>query len=155
MITCKFEDGGDATLRHTVVDGILVKDNKVLLIRRAKNLIHGGKLALPGGYLDRNETIFDAVRREVKEETGYEIKNPKLFNIISDPSRKEDRQNVAFVFIVEVGEQTGKPDKEVDGMAWYDLEKLPAKEETAFDHHEVLDLYKKYREKKFDLPIVS
>ena len=155
MITCKFEHGHEASLRHVVMDGILIKDDKVLLIKRAKNLVHGGKFALPGGFLDRDESVEDGVRREVKEETGYEIDKLQLFNICANPNRGEDRQNVAFIYIVEVGEKRGDPDKEVESMEWYEWNQLPVKENMAFDHHKILELYKKYRNEKFDLPVIS
>ena len=155
MITCKFEHGHEASLRHVVMDGILIKDDKVLLIKRAKNLVHGGKFALPGGFLDRDESVEDGVRREVKEETGYEIDKIQLFNICANPDRGEDRQNVAFIYIVEVGEKRGDPDKEVESMEWYEWNQLPVKENMAFDHHKILELYKKYRNEKFDLPVIS
>lgn len=155
MITCKFEEGKETSLRHVVVDGIVIKDGKVLLIKRADHLIQGGKHALPGGFLDRDETAEEGVKREVREETGYETASLTLFNIITHPDRGEDRQNVAFIFKIEAGDKKGESDKEVQSMDWYDLDKLPSKANIAFDHYEVLQLYRQYKTKQFDLPVVS
>lgn len=155
MIKCFFENGGKASLRHVTIDAIIVKNDKILLVKRAANLINPNKYALPGGFLDRDETTRDAIAREIKEETGYECKSATLFRINDKPDRiGEDRQNVDFVFLVEVGEQVSKPDKEINELVWFELDSLPKAEEFAFDHYENVELYKSYRFKKFSLPIV-
>lgn len=50
------------------------KDGKLLFIQRAKDPAKG-KLALPGGFIDANETAEVAVRREIKEEIGIDVSN--------------------------------------------------------------------------------
>lgn len=75
-IRCFFDDGVEVELRHVVVDAIMVRDGQILLVKRAAFLNDGGKWALPGGYLDRNETLAQAVVREALEETGFEATDP-------------------------------------------------------------------------------
>ncbi len=55
--------------------GVLInKDGKILLIKRRGS--HGeGTWAPPGGHIDFGERVIDCAEREVKEETGLEIKN--------------------------------------------------------------------------------
>ena len=53
---------------------ILVKDNKVLLLKR-KNEHGQGTWEFPGGHLEMHEEIRDCVAREVKEETGIVVNN--------------------------------------------------------------------------------
>lgn len=142
MVTCIFENGNKTSLRHVVVDGIVISDNKVLLVKRALHLSNPNKYGLPGGYLDLNETIVEGIKREIKEETGYECKSVKLIRIIDKPDRKgEDRQNVEFSFIVKPGEKTSAPDNESSAVKWFDLDNLPSKEEFAFDHYDTLKFY--------------
>lgn len=142
MITCKFENGGKALLRHVVVDAMVVKDKKILLVKRALNISNGGKYGLIGGYLDRDETLEEAVKREAKEETGYIVKIVKLLGIVDNPNRKgEDRQNIAFVYLAKALEKVGSADKESTQVAWFDLEKLPAENQFAFDHYELIRRY--------------
>lgn len=156
MITCKFEDGHDVLLRHTTANALVIKENKILLTIRADFLNEGGKYCLPGGFLNRDETIEEGIKREVKEETGYETKNVKLFRINSNPNRRnEDRQNIDFLFLAEVGKQTSQPDHEVAKMEWIDLDNLPSEEKVAFDHFENIELYKKYQKEKFELPKIT
>ena len=143
MINCTFENGRKASLRHVVVDAITVKDQKILLIRRALQLSNGGKWAIPGGFLDRDETCEQAIAREVKEETGLKATSVKLFKITDDPNRKnEDRQNVAFVYIVEASGQIKFDPHEVTDAKWFNINNLPKENEFAFDHYEIIRGYR-------------
>lgn len=142
MIQCQFEDGGKTSLRHSTVDAIVVKDSKILLIKRAAHLLEGGKWALPGGYLDRDETTPQGALRELYEETGYEGRVAKLLMIRDNPDRPhEDRQNLAFSFIVEPIERTGTGDEEVEEIQWFALDALPPTNELAFDHELMIQAY--------------
>lgn len=157
MISCTFENGGKGFLRH-VTTGIIIRNNKdeILLIKRASHLIRGDKYALPGGYLDRDETAKEGAVREVIEETGLEVKDVQLFRINDNPNRPhEDRQNVDITFIADLkgGKQQLNP--EVTEFKWVNKSSLPSKEEFAFDHDETLELYFKYRENPFSLPITN
>ncbi len=51
------------------VDGVMIRDNKVLLIKR-KNDPYKDKWAIPGGFVEYGETTENAVLREFREETG-------------------------------------------------------------------------------------
>lgn len=155
MITCMFEDGGNARLRHMTVTGIIDRHNSVLLIRRAPHLIQPNMWALPGGFVERDETVDYAVKREVAEETGYEATHASLLLINSRPDRpREDRQNVDFSFIVTVGEKTGKPDTEVSDMKWFTFSEIPSPEDIAFDHSMIIQRYIEFRKKAYTIPVL-
>lgn len=144
MISCTFEDDGKGKLRHVVIDAIITKDESILMVKRAKNLIQGEKWGLIGGFVERNETVEQALKREVFEETGYKLKTINFFTIIDIPNRKnENRQNIAFVYVCKSGEKMGEPDKESTQQKWFNLENLPKEEEIAFDHFEIINLYLK------------
>ncbi|PIW73215.1 hypothetical protein CO005_02605, partial [Candidatus Roizmanbacteria bacterium CG_4_8_14_3_um_filter_34_9] len=107
-------------------------------------MLESGKWGLLGGFFGRDEKLISAVKREVMEESGWEIENLKLFRINDSPKRpNEDRQNVDIIFIANAVKQAGKSDEEVSRLQWFDLDKLPSKEEIAFDHGDSLELYKK------------
>ena len=157
MLTCFFEDNNKAFLRHVTVDNIAIKDNKILLVKRAPDTpADSNKYALPGGYLDRDETISQGAIREFEEETGYKGKIISLFRINTDPNRKgEDKQNVDFIYLVEAKEKVAEPDNEISEASWFDLDNLPKPEDIAFDHWESIGLYLKHKEKPFSLPILN
>ena len=144
MITCTFENGKAAGLRHVVVDILIVKKNSVLMECRAKHLVEGGKWALVGGFMDRDEHILDTVMREALEETGYRIRIVKLLYIADSIHRDaSNRQNVALVFVAYPEEKIGEPDEEVTKLQWFDFDHLPQKEDIAFDHLHHIEQYLK------------
>lgn len=139
MISCRFEGGNEANLRHAVVDAVALQDNKILLVKRAAHLLGGGKWAIPGGFVDRGETVVAAVRREVLEETGYTCEVQELFTILDQLDRAgDDRQNVSFVYIVNVIHQVGQHDAESSAVQWFPLDALPQPEDMAFDHFDII-----------------
>jgi 8-oxo-dGTP diphosphatase len=155
MITCTFEDGGNASLRHAVIDGIVLKDDKILLVKRAEQLLEGGKWSLVGGFVGRDENLSEAQRREIFEETGYRVDNITLLAINDRPDRPhEDRQNISFIFFCEAGKKEGESDWEVTDKKWFPLDGLPKKEEIAFDHYDAIQLYLRYKRNEMTIPIL-
>ena len=61
---------------------VLIKDNKILLIKK-KGGPYDGKLDLPGGTIEFEESIEGALKRELLEEVGIEILDYNLFDVIS------------------------------------------------------------------------
>ncbi len=142
MIHCAFENGGKASLRHVVADVLVLKESKILLVRRVNTLLEGGKWGLVGGFIERDENLIDACHREIFEETGYRIKDITLLTVRHNPDRPhEDRQNIAFVFFCTALEKEGKADWESDAQKWFSFDKLPKESEIAFDHYKNITLY--------------
>jgi 8-oxo-dGTP pyrophosphatase MutT (NUDIX family) len=69
--------------RRVGVIALLERDGKVLVQRRADD----GAWDFVGGSLDEEETVLDALHREVREETGLGIADATLLGVYSDPSR--------------------------------------------------------------------
>jgi len=157
MINCEFEHGTKVNLRHVTVDSIIVQSDKILLIKRsADDYAYPGKYALPGGYLDFDENTEQAAQREVLEETGYQAKVLELFFINDDPKRSGDeRRNVTFIYILEVGKKVSEPDHEVESLHWIKMEDIKNKSDFAFDHFEMIELYQKHLKDNYSLPIVG
>lgn len=158
MIICQFENGRKANLRHACVNAIVVKNNKVLLGKRGtykgKKILEAGKWSLLGGFLDRDETLEEGIKREVLEESGWKIDNLQLFRINDDPNRPaEDRQNLDIIFIAKAIKKVKDNDEEVTQLKWFDIKKLPPRETIAFDHADSLELYRQYLKDKFKIPI--
>lgn len=160
MINCKFENNDEVSLRHVTVNAIVVKNSQILLGKRGtykgKPILESGKWALIGGFLDRDETLEQAVKREVKEESGWEISNPRLLRVNDFPNRPmEDRQNVDMIFIADAVNENKTSNEEVMELKWFDLNDLPPNENIAFDHADDIELYKKYLKENFTLPLLG
>ncbi|MFA5410581.1 MAG: macro domain-containing protein [Candidatus Omnitrophota bacterium] len=122
------------------VDAIIEIDGGVVLIERS-NPPFG--LALPGGFVDYNESLEDACIREMKEETGLDLIELKQFHTYSQPGRDPRFHTVATVFTAK---GKGKPEAGDDAQALRivkleEIEKL----NFAFDHKKILKDYLKSR----------
>jgi ADP-ribose pyrophosphatase YjhB (NUDIX family) len=156
VITCIFESGSRASLRHVVVHAIVEREGALLLVKRAPRLSEGGKWGLPGGFLDRDETLVEGVLRELREETGWTGEVRGLLRVNSRPDRpREDRQNVAFDFVITPRERVGEPDHESTAVEWVPIDRLPPLDALAFDHGETIRRYLTLRERPDQTPSVE
>ena len=71
------------------VGAIIVCDGKILLEKR-KGEPGKGKWSVPGGLVELGETVEEAVIREVKEETGLDVAEPKLIDVVDNIVRDEN-----------------------------------------------------------------
>lgn len=145
-------------MRHVTVNALIVDDGKVLLGLRGtikgKPLMESGKWSLIGGFFEHGETLEQAIRREIREESGFEVQDLTLFRIKDNPHRKgEDRANVEFVFTAHPAKKIGESDEEVQKLQWFSLDALPPEQTVAFDHYSDLELYANYVKSPQKLPI--
>ena len=132
---------GSFTNRGPCIDALIIRDEKILLIKRAAEN-YTGYWALIGGYLEWDESLEDCVKREVKEEVGLDVTNVKLLNVYSDPERSPV-QDISAAYVVEAfGEP--KAGDDASDFQWCPLDNLP--EEMAFDHKKIISEYLKRRE---------
>lgn len=107
---------------------VVLGPDGVLLIRRAKPP-RQGQWSLPGGAQKIGETVFDAARREVLEETGLEVEILGLVDVV-DSIRPDDAGNVRYHFtlvdVVAVAAGPGTPvaGSDADEVAWMTLEDI-------------------------------
>lgn len=99
-----------------------VKDGKVLLAKRAIEPYKGDYDVL-GGFLDFGETAEEAVRRELKEEVGLEVKSMKFFRTYVDRYGKDGEHTLGLFFIVEA-EGTPIATDDVAACEWIPIEEL-------------------------------
>jgi 8-oxo-dGTP diphosphatase len=116
------------------VDGVLFKDNEILLIQR-KNPPFEGMWALPGGFVEYGETTENAVIREVKEETGLDTKISSLIGVYSDPNRDPRGHSISIVYILSKikGDVIGGDD--AAQAAFHSINALPT---LSFDHDKII-----------------
>ena len=65
--------------KHLGVYGLLIEDNKILLVKK-KTGPYDGKLDLPGGTIEFGETPTCTLKREIKEETGLDVIGYTLYD---------------------------------------------------------------------------
>jgi ADP-ribose pyrophosphatase YjhB (NUDIX family) len=111
--------------RFTVTAGVVVTDERgrVLLLRHV--LRKGSGWGVPGGFVNAGEQPADAVRREVKEETGLALDSVELVFVRTHGAVRQ----VEIMFRGRMkSEAVGRLDKgfEIDRAEWFALDALPA-----------------------------
>jgi 8-oxo-dGTP diphosphatase len=109
---------------------------RVLLIRRKKEPF-AGSWAMPGGFVDENERLADAARRELEEETGVSVADFEQLYTAGDPGRDPRGWTVSVVYLARVDPDELKPvaADDADAVSWFPLDELPV---LAFDHAMIL-----------------
>ena len=123
------------------VDIVLVqkkdRDFQVLLIKRAKPPFQGS-YALPGGFVDQDETLEQAAQRELSEETGLQKINLMQIHTFSDPDRDPRGRVISTAFGAIIEDKCeGKTRAGSDALKldWFNLSDLP---HLAFDHEAII-----------------
>ena len=115
-------------------DGVIIKDSKILLIKR-KNEPFKGKWALPGGFVEYGEKVENAVIREIKEETGLITKIKEIIGIYSDPNRDPRGHIVTIVFLLDIINGKLIAEDDATDVKFFNLNKLP---DLSFDHNLII-----------------
>jgi 8-oxo-dGTP diphosphatase len=119
-----------------VVFGFDEGELKVLLIQRALDPFKG-KWALPGGFVHVDETLDDAARRELAEETGLE--NVFLEQLYTFGTVKRDPRervvSVAHFALVKLSNYKAKAATDAAKAEWFPISELPR---LAFDHADIV-----------------
>lgn len=120
--------------------GLLVNENRIVLIRKAKGA-YRGKLDLPGGGIEFKESPFDTIKREIKEEVGITIKKANLIDILSYNIKweyqdyKEDLHHLGILYKIDFTNNSLKttPDgRDSLGASFYEISKLTKEELSPF-----------------------
>lgn len=121
-------------------DCVVVRGNEVLLVQRGSEPFKGC-WALPGGFMEMDETIEHCAIRELQEETGlaFSEKDINLTGVYSAPWRDPRGRTVTAAYMIsrEWRTESGEPHAGDDAaeVRWWPLEALPP---LAFDHAEII-----------------
>jgi 8-oxo-dGTP diphosphatase len=103
------------------VGAVVVRDGRALIVRRAHEP-RKGEWSLPGGLLDLGESLADAARREVKEETGLDVELGPIIETF-DRVHRDDHGRIRYHFVIvdfvcwsKTGEAVAGSDAEA--VAW-------------------------------------
>ncbi len=116
------------------VGGVVISDGRALLIRRGSEPLKG-EWSIPGGTLELGETLEEGVRRELREETGLEVRVLELIEVFERifPEQKDkpvraSRPQFHFVIVDYLCEMSGgvpRPGSDVTDIAFVSEEDLP------------------------------
>lgn len=124
------------------VDAIVFRNNhgihEVLLIQRGHYPFEG-MWALPGGFIDMDETCEEAVVRELKEETNLYLADLKQLCTFSAVDRDPRGRTISVFYYgsVEMNNSEVKGGDDASDAKWFDVNDLP---ELAFDHIEAVEM---------------
>lgn len=124
------------------VDAVVFRQNgsllEALLIQR-KHDPFAGMWALPGGFVDMDETVESAIVRELEEETGLRAENLKQLYTFSAIGRDPRGRSVSVTFfgLVEMNNSAVIGGDDANDAKWFDIRNLP---QLAFDHIKAVEL---------------
>jgi 8-oxo-dGTP diphosphatase len=115
---------------------------RVLLIRR-KHDPFAGAWALPGGFVDMDESLEKAARRELREETGIEAGNLLQLHTFGEPKRDPRGRTISVAYLAKVDANELQPHAADDAQEvdWFSLARPP---KLAFDHKDILAFARRY-----------
>jgi len=127
-----------AVTTDIVIFTIRQDELKVLLIKRASPP-HQGEWALPGGFINLDESLEEGARRELEEETGVSGVYLEQLYTFGQPDRdpRERVITVAYYALIPSDKIEIRAATDAEGVGWFGMEELPA---LAFDHQEILDV---------------
>lgn len=133
----------------TIRDGEL----KALLVKRNVEPFKD-KWALPGGFVRANETLEDAAKRELVEETGVKEEYLEQLYTFGEPKRDPRGRviTVAYMALVNSDEIKLKATTDTSEAEWFSIGKIPA---LAFDHKKILEYALKRLRWKFEYTAVA
>ena len=127
-----------AVTADAVVFGFDGKSLNLLLINRGIKP-YKGSWALPGGFININETAEDGALRELKEETGVDDIYLEQFHTFTavDRDPRERVMTIAFLAFIRQDDYSVVAGDDAAKAQWYPVDKLP---ELAFDHKEIIQI---------------
>ncbi len=136
-MTHEYEFARPALTVDCVVFGLDDEDLKGLLIRRGLEPFEGC-WALPGGFVRVGESVDDAARRELQEETGLECGFLEQLYTFGCPDRdpREHVVTVAYYALVNIRDHRVRAATDASEADWYSVAQLPI---LAFDHKQILE----------------
>ncbi len=136
------------------IKAVVLKDDKVLLLKRSKKSLNAGKWDLPGGHIKKGETIEESIKREIKEETTLEVEIGQIIGTTEFPKDdklfKDEKRGLRYICYYENGE-VELNEREHSEFKWLVIEEaIEMLDDDGFEgeKRDVLIAAKKYLEMK-------
>lgn len=104
---------------NIIVGGVIKNNNgQYLLVKENKKEFYG-MYNIPAGHLDQNEILFDGAKREIKEETGYDVEFSGIVQI------GNTKDFISFIFCGTIKSKQGIYDKEeIASTEWFTFDEI-------------------------------
>jgi 8-oxo-dGTP diphosphatase len=121
----------------TVIFTLRDNDLQVLLVKR-KHWPFEGAWAIPGGFINMEETLEEAAKRELQEETGLADLYLEQLYTFGDPGRDPRGRTITVTYfaVVHSGAVNPRAADDAADVGWWSIYDLPP---LAFDHDKILD----------------
>lgn len=117
----------------------MICDNDGNVVVQDKRSGSWGGITFPGGHIEKCESFVDSVIREVKEETGLDIRHPKLCGI---KWWQVDKNRRYIVIFFKTNEYSGKLKSSIEGKCfWAKLDELSKMDNLAPDFDKMLEVF--------------
>ena len=142
-----------AVTTDIVIFTIRQDELKALLIKRAMPP-YQGEWALPGGFVNLDESLEEGARRELEEETGVSGVYLEQLYTFGKPDRdpRERVITVAYYALIPADTVEIRAATDADGVSWFGMQELP---DLAFDHQEILAMAHRRLVDKLDYSTIA
>ena len=128
------------------VDIAATDGKRVVLVKRGRDPFKGSWV-LPGGFVEYGETVEDAARREMLEETGIQVELIDVLGVYSEPNRDPRGHQISTVFVGRPLSNELKAGDDAEEAAWRDLDSIKHGD-LAFDHDQIVSDLQNMSKKK-------
>lgn len=118
---------------RTVVKGLITNRGKVLIGQKEERDGHpiSGEWHLLGGHLEYGEQVEEAIKREVKEETGLEVDVHQTVDVMTFSWDDGEKRSIQILFHCEADSRDAEPDEDLQDLKW-----VEPSEVTEYVHEE-------------------
>jgi len=116
------------------VDAVWIDRDRILLVQRGRPPFRG-RWALPGGFVEMDETVEAAVARELHEETGLRARPRAIVGVYSGPHRDPRGSTTTVAFLMTGRSGAPKGGDDASTAAWVPLAEAHG---LAFDHDDIV-----------------
>ncbi|HYK93497.1 MAG TPA: NUDIX hydrolase [Thermoplasmata archaeon] len=116
------------------VDAVWIHRHRVLLVRRGRSPFRG-HWALPGGFVEPEESVETAVVRELREETGLTARPARIIGVYSGPDRDPRKPTATVAFLMRGRPGLPRGGSDASSAAWVPIAEAKP---LAFDHAQIL-----------------